>query len=70
MDRGTAKAILTVALAGALVVAVKVQVPPGYYAPAEGKTGADLRAALHGFVRGHRVVPYSSSSKVDTVVQS
>ena len=66
MDRGTAKAILTVALAGALAMAVKAQVPPGYYAQAEGKAGAELRAALHGIVRGHRAVPYSSSSKVDT----
>lgn len=34
--------------------------PPGYYASAEGMSGAELRAALHGIVRGHRVIPYSS----------
>jgi len=40
--------------------------PTNYYAQAEGKRGADLRAALHGIVRGHHVVPYSSSTKLDT----
>jgi endonuclease I len=36
--------------------------PAGYYATAEGLSGAPLRAALHNIVRGHTVLPYSSSS--------
>ena len=47
-------------------LALRADPPPNYYAPATGKTGADLRAALHQIVRGHRVIPYSSSTKLDT----
>jgi len=36
--------------------------PPGYYDLAEGKTGPELRQALHAIIRGHHVIPYSSSS--------
>lgn len=35
--------------------------PPNYYATAEGRTGSELRAALHGIIRGHVVITYSSS---------
>lgn len=40
--------------------------PTNYYATAEGKRGADLRAALHAVIRNHHVIPYSSSSANDT----
>jgi len=40
--------------------------PPGYYDSAEGKAGQELRDALHAIVRNHRIIPYSSSSQVDT----
>lgn len=40
--------------------------PSGYYDAATGKTGSDLREALHQIVRNHRVVPYSSSTQFDT----
>ncbi len=33
-----------------------------YYAPAEGKSGQELRAALHALIRHHHVVPYSSTT--------
>ncbi len=36
--------------------------PANYYATAEGKSGTELRQALHGIIRGHTVIPYSSSS--------
>ena len=36
------------------------QVPPGYYDPANGKTGVALQAALHDIIKGHTVVSYSS----------
>jgi hypothetical protein len=40
--------------------------PPGYYAAAEGKTGAELRQALHHVIHNHNVIPYSSSTRFDT----
>ena len=36
--------------------------PANYYVTAEGKRGTELRQALHGIIRGHTVIPYSSSS--------
>ena len=41
--------------------------PPGYYASAQDKTGAVLRLALHDIIKGHTVIPYSSSTTNDTV---
>jgi endonuclease I len=35
--------------------------PAGYYASAENKTGPELRRALHLIIRGHNIVPYGSS---------
>ena len=50
-----------------LFCACAVAAPPaGYYSNAVGKTGQELRAALHAIIRGHRVIPYNSSSGVDT----
>ena len=40
--------------------------PPGYYDSAQGKTGADLRAALHSIVHNHHVLPYSGSTHPNT----
>jgi endonuclease I len=45
-----------------LRVGVLAAPPTNYYAAAEGRTGAALRQALHGIIRGHMVIPYSSSS--------
>ena len=39
---------------------------PGYYEQAQGKAGQELREALHAIVRNHHVIPYSSSSRIDT----
>jgi endonuclease I len=36
--------------------------PVGYYDSATGKKGLQLRQALHQIIRGHTVIPYSSSS--------
>ena len=36
------------------------QIPEGYYADAEGKTGQELRLALHDIIKNHRSVAYSS----------
>ena len=36
------------------------QIPPGYYDPANGKTGVALQTALHNIIKGHTVVSYNS----------
>ena len=36
------------------------QIPVGYYDSAEGKTGQELRMALHNIIKDHRSVGYSS----------
>ncbi|HED11997.1 MAG TPA: T9SS type A sorting domain-containing protein [Caldithrix abyssi] len=38
------------------------QVPAGYYDPASGKTGAELKTALHNIINDHTRYPYTSSS--------
>ena len=35
------------------------QIPSGYYNSAEGKTGTELKAALHNIIKDHHVVSYS-----------
>lgn len=42
------------------------QIPTGYYDPANGLTGDQLKAALHNIIDGHTTYPYSSSSGTDT----
>ncbi len=44
------------------IFGAKAQEPVDYYAAAAGKAGSELRAALHAIIRGHHVIPYSSSS--------
>ena len=41
---------------------LKAAPPAGYYAQAEGKRGAELRAALHAVIRNHHVIPYSGGT--------
>ena len=36
------------------------QIPSGYYNPAAGKTGVELRQALHDIISGHSTVSYSN----------
>lgn len=38
------------------------QIPSGYYTPAEGLSGDQLKTALHEIVKDHVVFPYTSSS--------
>ena len=40
-------------------MAVWAQIPANYYKNAEGKTGQELRAALHEIIKGHTVLGYS-----------
>ncbi len=41
------------------------QIPEGYYDAAAGKTGAELKAALHNIIKGNVYYPYSSSTSTD-----
>lgn len=45
---------------------MSAQPPAGYYDSALSKTGPELRQALHLIIRGHIVIPYSSTSNPDT----
>jgi endonuclease I len=40
--------------------------PPHYYDSAQGKSGADLRAALHTIIHNHHALPYSGSPHPNT----
>ena len=35
------------------------QIPNGYYNNANGKTGDELKVALHNIIKGHHVVSYN-----------
>lgn len=39
-------------------LALTAQVPNGYYNAADGKTGDELKVALHNIIKGHHVVSY------------
>lgn len=41
------------------VLALTAQIPNGYYNAANGKTGDELKAALHNIIKGHHVVSYN-----------
>jgi len=46
----------------ALVSFAQADPPKNYYATASGKTGIDLRLALHDIIDDHRVIKYSSKN--------
>ena len=46
--------LLLTAMSGSLVA----QIPSGYYNNANGKTGEELKTALHDIIKGHHVVSY------------
>lgn len=41
-----------------LSVKILAQIPDGYYATAEGKTGAELKTALYNIIKNHTVISY------------
>lgn len=47
------KPIVTILLIFFTLVEVLAQIPAGYYDSAAGKTGAELKAALHNIIKGH-----------------
>ncbi len=58
--------LLGIMLVGLSALAAQGGVPSGYYDRALGKSGAELRWALHVIIRNHRVIPYSEATQLDT----
>jgi len=44
------------------VSAQQKAIPEGYYNPAEGLSGANLKTALYNIIKGHTEYPYTASS--------
>ena len=40
------------------------QIPDGYYNPAVGKSGEELRTALHEIINAHTVISYGGSRAI------
>lgn len=54
------KKILLSTLLIAILVITKAQIPANYYDAAQGKTGAALKTALYGIIKGHTVISYDA----------
>lgn len=57
-------------LLAAVAPAVSAVPPPGYDAPAQRQTGVVLRLALDDIIKGHTVIPYSSSTTANRALIS
>ena len=53
------KALATLLLLVLTSVSLMAQIPSGYYNSANGKTGDELKVALHDIIKGHHAVSYS-----------
>ena len=53
------KALVTLFLLALTSLSIWAQIPNGYYNNANGKTGDELKIALHNIVKGHHVVSYN-----------
>ena len=51
--------ILTILFLSVLSVPMEAQIPTGYYNSAAGKSGEELRTALHNIIKTHTAVSYS-----------
>ncbi|MBP5572764.1 MAG: endonuclease, partial [Bacteroidales bacterium] len=47
-----------------VTTALQAQIPNGYYNNADGKTGDELKVALHNIINGHSVKSYSSLNDI------
>ena len=59
MRQNTFSRILLPLLLFAISGSIMAQIPNGYYNNATGKTGDELKTALHNIIKGHHVVSYS-----------
>ena len=53
------KALATLFLLALTSLSILAQIPNGYYNNATGKTGDELKIALHNIIKGHHVVSYN-----------
>ena len=53
------KALTTLLLLALTSLGILAQIPNGYYNNANGKTGDELKIALHNIIKGHHVVSYN-----------
>lgn len=53
------KALATLFLLALTSLSILAQIPNGYYNNANGKTGDELKIALHNIIKGHHVVSYN-----------
>ncbi len=53
------KALATLFLLALTSLSILAQIPNGYYNNANGKTGDELKIALHNIIKGHHVVGYN-----------
>ena len=53
------KALVTLFLLALTSLSIWAQIPNGYYNNANGKTGDELKIALHNIIKGHHVVSYN-----------
>ncbi|HOU74529.1 MAG TPA: endonuclease [Tenuifilum sp.] len=58
MTGGFRRALTLGLLILTLSVKIFAQIPDGYYATAEGKTGAELKTALYNIIKNHTVISY------------
>ncbi|MBC7124761.1 MAG: endonuclease, partial [Bacteroidales bacterium] len=58
MTGGFRRALTLGLLILTLSVKILAQIPDGYYATAEGKTGAELKTALYNIIKNHTVISY------------
>ncbi|KXX70329.1 endonuclease [Flammeovirga sp. SJP92] len=56
------KGLLLLKLMALIITTSYAQIPANYYRSAQGKSGSELKNALHSIIDGHREYPYSSSS--------
>jgi endonuclease I len=57
------KNLLTL-LASFILLTAAGQIPPGYYDNATGKTGEQLKTALHNIIKNHTEYPYSQTDEL------
>ena len=53
------KVLATLFLLALTSMGLMAQIPSGYYNDANGKTGNELKTALHDIIKGHNVVSYN-----------
>lgn len=59
------KILIWTALVTVIFAPARATPPAGYYSSTIGKSGAELKSALHRIIDGHKVLPYTSRGNKD-----